>query len=122
MLTGIDHIQLAMPAGAENRARVFCADLLELTELTKPETLAGRGGVWFALPDGRQLHYGVQPGFAPAQKAHPAFACANIDALAGRLSAAGYVVTWDDKLAPRRRFYTADPFGNRLEFLAAADG
>jgi hypothetical protein len=29
-------------------------------------------------------------------------------------------VTWDDELAPRRRFFTDDPFGNRLEILGPA--
>ena len=26
-------------------------------------------------------------------------------------------VTWDDNFPGMRRFYAADPFGNRLEFL-----
>jgi hypothetical protein len=28
-------------------------------------------------------------------------------------------VSWDDELAGYERFYASDPFGNRLEFLAA---
>src|SRR5829696_2430788 len=41
-----------------------------------------------------------------------------LDRLAARLAAAGAPVTWDDRLPGVRRFYTADPFGNRLELLA----
>jgi hypothetical protein len=41
-----------------------------------------------------------------------------IDDLAKRLSDAGLAVDWDDELAPTRRFYTADPWGNRLELIA----
>ena len=43
----IDHIQLAMPAGAEKTARAFYAGLLGMTETSKPSELAKRGG---ALP------------------------------------------------------------------------
>ena len=38
-------------------------------------------------------------------------------ALAARLEAAGVEVAWDDDFPGHRRFYAADPFGNRLEFL-----
>jgi hypothetical protein len=36
-----------------------------------------------------------------------------------RLEAAGERVEWDDSLPGVRRVYTADPWGNRLELLAA---
>jgi hypothetical protein len=37
-----------------------------------------------------------------------------------RLSSAGVPVTWDEALAGERRFYTEDPWGNRIELLSAA--
>ena len=40
-----------------------------------------------------------------------------LDRWAERLEEAGYPVQWDDLIPGRRRFYTADPFGNRLELL-----
>lgn len=121
MISGIDHIQLAMPTGQEDKARAFYLHVLKLREIPKPEVLATRGGVWFALPDKRQLHLGVEEKFAPAKKAHPAFVCDNLDDLAQRLTDADFPVNWDTALAPRRRFYSADPFGNRIEFLALLD-
>jgi hypothetical protein len=42
-----------------------------------------------------------------------------LEGLASGLEAAGYPVEWDDRLPGHRRFYTRDPFGNRLELLAA---
>jgi hypothetical protein len=39
--------------------------------------------------------------------------------LADRLVAAGSRVTWDDALPETQRFFTDDPWGNRLELLAA---
>jgi catechol 2,3-dioxygenase-like lactoylglutathione lyase family enzyme len=51
-IAGLDHVQLAAPAGCEAAARAFFCDLLGLEELEKPEALRPRGGVWFGLPDG----------------------------------------------------------------------
>jgi catechol 2,3-dioxygenase-like lactoylglutathione lyase family enzyme len=90
-----------------------------LEELEKPEALRSRGGAWFALDGGGELHVGVEERFAPAHKAHPAFSvpAEELDRLAARLESAGERVEWDDSLPGVRRFYTADPWGNRLELL-----
>jgi catechol 2,3-dioxygenase-like lactoylglutathione lyase family enzyme len=108
------------PPGCEAAARRFFGDLLRLKELEKPEPLRARGGAWFALDGGGQLHVGVEDPFAPAHKAHPAFRVSSeeFDELAARLESAGERVEWDDSLPGVRRFYTADPWGNRLELLA----
>jgi catechol 2,3-dioxygenase-like lactoylglutathione lyase family enzyme len=111
---------MAAPPGCEAQARSFYGDLLGLPEIEKPEPLRARGGAWFQL-DGQQLHVGVEEDFTPARKAHPALACDDVDALAERLEAAGATVQWDDAIPGLRRFYTADPFGNRIEILTAAD-
>lgn len=117
MVLGLDHVQLAMPERHEQTARNYYADVLGLRELQKPATLAGRGGAWFELPDGHQLHLGVEEPFRPNRKAHPAFVTGSLDGMAERLGEEGYPVRWDDELAPRRRFYSEDPFGNRIEFM-----
>ena len=59
----------------------------------------------------------VEQDFAPARKAHPALRVDDVDAVADRLAAAGRRVDWDDALPGIRRFYTADPWGNRVELL-----
>lgn len=116
----LDHVQIAAPPGCETEARRFFGEVLGLTELEKPEPLRERGGAWFALGD-RQLHVGVEDPFTPSRKAHPALRvdCEELDALAERLAAAGAAVAWDDSLPGVRRFYTADPWGNRLELLTS---
>ena len=38
--------------------------------------------------------------------------------VASKLEKATYPVTWDDDIPGVRRFYTEDPWGNRLELLA----
>jgi catechol 2,3-dioxygenase-like lactoylglutathione lyase family enzyme len=118
LIVGLDHVQLAAPPGCEAEARRFFGGLLGLAEVEKPEPLDGRGGVWFALGS-QQLHVGVEDGHRPARKAHPALAVRDLDALAGRLEAAGVPVEWGASLPGVRRFYAADPWGNRIELVAS---
>ena len=58
---------------------------------------------------------GVEEPFTPARKAHPAFRFVHLEAVALRLTGAGFPVRWDDDNPGVRRFYTEDPFGNRIE-------
>jgi catechol 2,3-dioxygenase-like lactoylglutathione lyase family enzyme len=104
-------------------ARRFFGGLLGLNELQKPQPLRDRGGVWFALGHGQQLHIGVEEQFVPARKAHPALSAREdeLDALARRLAAAGAPVRWDAELPGVRRFYTEDPWGNRIELIGSSD-
>jgi catechol 2,3-dioxygenase-like lactoylglutathione lyase family enzyme len=117
-VVAVDHVQLAMPAGAEAAAVAFYRDVLGFVQEAKPEPLASRGGCWF-----RQgpvaLHLGVEDGFRPARKAHPALVVDGLDRLAGRLAEAGHPLRWDDELPGVRRGNVEDPFGNRLELIAA---
>jgi catechol 2,3-dioxygenase-like lactoylglutathione lyase family enzyme len=115
-LQGLDHVQIAAPPGCEDAARRFFGELLGLEELPKPEPLASRGGAWFRV-GAHELHVGVEAAFEAARKAHPAFAVDDVDELAARIEGAGVDVRWDDELPGIRRFYAADPWGNRLEFL-----
>jgi len=117
-IVGLDHVQLAAPPGCEAAARRFYGELLGLDEVPKPEALRARGGVWFAA-GAQQLHIGVAEAFAPARKAHPALRADDLDALARRLDDAGAPVTWDGDVPGLRRFYTEDPWGNRVELLSA---
>jgi catechol 2,3-dioxygenase-like lactoylglutathione lyase family enzyme len=119
----LDHVQVAAPPGCEEEARAFYGGLLGLPEVEKPESMRASGGAWFAV-GAQELHVGVEQDFTAAAKAHPALAVgeAELDALAARLEAAGSPVDWDDRYPGVRRFYTADPFGNRVELLAGPAG
>ena len=119
IIIGVDHVQVAVPPGSEAKCRAFYVELLGMPELPKPPILKARGGIWVKAGS-QQLHCGVEPNFQAARKAHPAFAVGGIDALAARLEAAGHPVKWDDTNPAVRRFFTADPFENRLEFVEAS--
>lgn len=119
-LTALHHVQLAMPAGQENRARRFYIDILGFEERPKPAILAARGGLWLAhgTTNGPiNLHLGVEDDFRAARKAHPAFLANDLDEIAARFAAADIAVTWDNDLPDFRRFYVDDPFGNRIEIM-----
>lgn len=120
MITGYDHVQLAIPAGGEAEARAFYAGLLGMSELVKPPVLAARGGAWFASGTA-VLHLGVEEPFRPARKAHPAFLVDDLGALERRLRSGGHQVTPSGGEIPGvQRLHTSDPFGNRLEFQQGA--
>jgi catechol 2,3-dioxygenase-like lactoylglutathione lyase family enzyme len=117
VIVGLDHVQVAAPPGCEAEARAFYGRLLGLPELDKPPALAARGGAWFAC-GAQQLHVGVDQGFTPAGKAHPALVAVDLAAVAERLTGAGAAVHWDEEIPGVARFYTEDPWGNRLEVVA----
>jgi len=114
--SAIDHVQLAMPPGEEDRARAFYGRMLGMTEVAKPPELAKRGGCWFTC--GRvQIHLGVESEFRPARKAHPALRCVDYNALITQLRADGVTVTEDQSIPEVRRCHIVDPFGNRIELI-----
>jgi catechol 2,3-dioxygenase-like lactoylglutathione lyase family enzyme len=119
-VVGLHHFAIPMPVGGEERARAFYVGVLGLTETPKPVRLASDGGCWFQLPDGRQVHLQSAPMFQPLLTPHPALTVDDIDDAAAALVAAGHQARWDERWDGVRRFFTADPFNNRVEILQAA--
>ena len=113
---GLDHVQLAMPAGQEASARAFYVGVIGLSEEPKPPNLAARGGVWFRAGTLR-LHLGIDKDFHAARKAHPAILVRGLSELAARCREAGFPPVTDEPLDGFDRIYVSDPFGNRIEFL-----
>jgi hypothetical protein len=116
MIAAVDHVQLAAPLGSEALLRAYYVGVLGMTETPKPPVLAARGGCWFRA-GAVELHLGIEDDFWPARKAHPGLRVTGILAYAARLEARGARVHRDSGLPGRRRFYSYDPVGNRLEFV-----
>ena len=116
MIVGIDHVQLAMPRGGEERARAFYAGVLGMAEVAKPEHLAASGGCWFES-GGAHLHLGVEDDFRRAKKAHPALLVADLAALRARLAARGVAFAEGKPLEGYLRGDIEDCFGNRIELM-----
>ncbi len=117
-IVGLDHVQLAMPPGREDEAEAFYAGLLGFERLPKPAPLAARGGCWFARGT-TAVHLGVEEDFRPARKAHPAFVVRDLADLEAALGAAGVQVRPNPDREAGQGAYVDDPFGNRIEFMAA---
>ncbi|MDR6412275.1 glyoxalase [Paraburkholderia terricola] len=114
---GIDHIQLAMPAGEEAAARRFYGGLLGMLEIPKPPHLARRGGLWFRCGSIHQVHLGVQDSFIPARKAHPGFLVDNLSDMTVKFRHSGVEMFTDNPIVGFERVFVFDPFGNRVELL-----
>jgi catechol 2,3-dioxygenase-like lactoylglutathione lyase family enzyme len=109
-----------MPAGGEDVAQAFYEGVLGIPRVGKLPNLERRGGCWFRSAT-VEVHLGVEAPFAPARKAHPAFLADDLAGLRERLALAGFEVVDDEPLVGYDRFYTSDPFGNRIELLSPLD-
>jgi catechol 2,3-dioxygenase-like lactoylglutathione lyase family enzyme len=116
-ILSIDHVQIDMPPGEEEKARAFYINMLGFVEIPKPAELAKRGGAWFQSGN-VQLHLGVETDFKAARKAHPAFIVSDLDALIALVQGAGYEAdTSQPPLDGYKRAHVFDPFGNRIELM-----
>ncbi|WP_374458081.1 VOC family protein [Nocardioides sp.] len=124
----LHHVQVAVPPGGEDVARLFYADGLGMAEVDKPADLVARGGAWFRAYDDHgavaaELHVGVEDPFAPARKAHPAFVVDDLGKVVARLRELGFDVdeSQRDSFPGHVRFHAFDGHGNRVEVLQVAD-
>jgi catechol 2,3-dioxygenase-like lactoylglutathione lyase family enzyme len=115
-MMSIDHVQLGMRPGEEQKARDFYANVLGMREVVKPDPLVASGGVWFTQ-GAVELHLGIEVDLKPPLKAHTAIRVGQVTELASRCEMAGHKPLFDARYPGRRRFFVHDPFGNRLEFF-----
>jgi catechol 2,3-dioxygenase-like lactoylglutathione lyase family enzyme len=121
MITGVDHVQITIPPGAEDEARAFYCRLLGLPEIEKPASLRSRGGIWLRVGD-RQVHIGVEEGVnRRATKAHVAYAVTDLAHWRAVLSARGVDILDGVPIPGCDRFEFRDPFGNRVEFIQKSE-
>lgn len=121
LIKGVAHAQITIPKGAEKDARAFYCDLLGLQEIAKPETLAGRGGLWLQVGD-LQVHVGAEDGVDRwATKAHLAYDVVGLDEWRQLLQGQGVAIEEQPPIPNFCRFLFRDPFGNRVEFLEQQD-
>src|ERR1044071_8524976 len=106
----LNHVQICIPIGEENRARDFYGRILGVEEIEKPDVLKPGGGIWVKNAD-IQLHIGVEPDQSPSKR-HPAFEVEDLEGIKGFLGENG-VRLRDEKTAQgMKRFSFFDPFGN----------
>jgi catechol 2,3-dioxygenase-like lactoylglutathione lyase family enzyme len=115
----VDHVQLAMPAGGEDRARSFYRDLLGVPETPKPADLVARGGCWFES-ERVKIHLGVDKAFHPATKAHPGLLVTGLKGIVAGCRQLGLEVIEVPSFGGCERVFVNDPFGNRIELMEKA--
>ncbi len=123
-IVSLQHVQMIIPAGMADEARRFYGELLDLAEMPRPQSLSdsGRAGAWYRIGD-QELHLRFEAdadGEPEMSDRHPAFVTNDLDGLRSRLSAAGFELEEAIPIEGRARFFTRDPGGNRIEFLALA--
>jgi catechol 2,3-dioxygenase-like lactoylglutathione lyase family enzyme len=115
----LHHVQISIPIGSEKQARGFYCGLLGLAEISKPESLAGRGGFWVAVGD-QQLHFGVENQWGRADsRRHVALEVAHLALARRQLETEGVEILDSIPIPGWSRLEFRDPFGNRLELMEA---
>ena len=111
----IHHVNVVVPPGRTDDVVPFY-ELLGLTRVPKPDSVA-KEGAWFDLPGGTtQLHVSERPG-SPNPAQHFALVVDDLDAVVVDLVHAGHPWRPGSILLGARRGMTADPLGNALELL-----
>ena len=113
----LDHVQITIPKGAEDKARNFYSGILGLIEIEKPHSLKPTGGVWFKIAD-IELHLGVEENMVKT-KAHPAFEIEKANEVKKHLIENKVPLKEEIEIPGRKRFSFYDPFGNRIELIEA---
>ncbi|MFP5352784.1 MAG: VOC family protein [Actinomycetota bacterium] len=114
---GLDHVNVTTPEELEAEVVDWYANCLGLIQIKKPEGTRPRGAWFEAGP--QQLHISVDE-HNPPQTAHLGLVVDELDAVIERLRGAGCHIEQASAIPGRRRFYTRDPAGNRIE-LAVVD-
>ena len=116
-VTRLQHVSTPFPDGAQDEVRRFYGGVLGLVEQPVPESLSGRGLVWFEAGEGQlELHF-LPDVVAPDARAmrHFCLEVDDVDAYRRRLAAEGYELSEDTAIPFRPRFFCRDPFGNLIE-------
>jgi catechol 2,3-dioxygenase-like lactoylglutathione lyase family enzyme len=111
----LDHIQICIPVGKEDLARVFYTDTMGLKEIPKPVSLLKNGGLWFQMAN-IQLHIGTEIEINNSKR-HPAFEVADLKEARAHLEGKGVKVKEEIEIPGQERFSFLDPFNNRIELL-----
>jgi catechol 2,3-dioxygenase-like lactoylglutathione lyase family enzyme len=116
---GMDHVNITAPEELHREVCDFYRETLGLGEMEKPPG-ASPTSAWFEAGEG-EVHVSVDP-HNPPLRAHFGVVVDDFDAVVTDLRAAGMHIEQASAIPGRRRFYTRDPAGNRVEILAYDEG
>lgn len=117
MILGLHHAQITIPKQQEAEGKSFYCDLLGLPEISKPESLQGRGGFWLQVGN-QEVHVGTEDGFDRlSTKAHLAYEVSDIITWRTKLDDSNIEILDGVPIPGYERFEFRDPFGNRVEMI-----
>jgi catechol 2,3-dioxygenase-like lactoylglutathione lyase family enzyme len=108
----LDHVNVTAPQELEQEVVEWYEKCLGLPRIDKPEGTRP-SGAWFRLGT-QQLHVSVDE-HNPHQMAHLGVVVNDFETVVERLRGAGCHIEQASTIPGRRRFYTRDPAGNRIE-------
>lgn len=111
----LDHVQVCIPSGEEEKARQFYGGILGLEEIEKPDELKRDGGMWYSVA-GIQLHISIEEPHITS-KHHPAFEVEDLDGIRSYLPQQGVRIREEVGTPGMERLSFFDPFGNRIELI-----
>ena len=113
-VTGIDHVQIAVPREKEAECLAFYREVFGFPEIPKPEDLRARGGAWFRV-GALQIHIGVDYEPSPKSKRHICFLVEGLAAAKAKVQSSGVAIEEESVAEGLSRFFIRDPAGNRIE-------
>jgi catechol 2,3-dioxygenase-like lactoylglutathione lyase family enzyme len=115
----IQHASVPMPAGGNDKGRHFYGETLGLTEITPPDVLGNERFVWFQVGDsGDEIHLYTDDRGPNSPGQHICIQVDDPDTVRSKLEENGYGTADTDPIPNRPRFFTQDPFENRVEISA----
>jgi catechol 2,3-dioxygenase-like lactoylglutathione lyase family enzyme len=117
----LDHVNVTYPEELESEVLSWYENSLGLERVTKPDGTRPAGG-WFRAGD-QEIHLSLDE-HNPPKTAHMGLVVDDFDAVVSRLRDAGCHIEQASEIPGRRRCYTRDPAGNRIEiaYLDDVDG
>ena len=110
----LEHVSITSPEELEDEVVSWYRDCLGLTEMDKPEGTRDKGA-WFQIGD-QQVHVTIDE-HNPPEKAHFGLVVDDFGEIVERLRGAGCHLEQARSIPGRKRFYTRDPAGNRIEII-----
>ena len=114
-ITGLDHVNVTTPDELEAEVLEWYEHVLGLEPMGKPPGSRPRGG-WFRAGDS-EVHISIDPQ-NPPKSPHFCLAVDDLDGTVEVLRAAGCHIEQAAEIEGRKRCFTRDPAGNRIELIA----
>ncbi|MBW3594100.1 MAG: VOC family protein [Actinobacteria bacterium] len=114
-VVSLEHVSITSPEDLEEEVVSWYRDCLELQEMEKPEGTRAKGA-WFRIGD-QQLHVTIDE-HNPPKVSHVGLIVDDFGEIVERLRGSGCHIEQAAPTPGRRRFYTRDPAGNRIEIIS----